>query len=474
MKKIMDINRTKRKSKVKKNMLVTMFCLGFVTLVGCEKKQIFINENDKYVLKDYEDTDLIVDTYYVKDASKFYETYLPNGAEDVFWMQKDHSLIPTLYKNEVIAYASENTELKEISLERYEYLGYSFGIYGCEIDEDGYICFSLEKSIVDKSSAKDELWDAKSTNIRIVAIDDIPVTKEMLSDEGVIIGLEKDKEYTLTIYSGTYYGNVAIKADTQFLEPYETYQIEKAETTKNGYLSISMPDGLKTGYYCINDNSFLKYYDFSKGEKDLSDIDMNEAFYQTEAERIASYSQQYVVSVNEKTLDVGFRISYESGQYEDEEIICYLTSPAGIAYEMPASMGTAYVELAEVISGRWTINVLPKDLEIIDIETISTKKADETVNDEYNYIFETDEENIQFYVSYEGDGDIWGTVSSADGKSQSFELDSKEKKLTTTYTYLPAGSYTVTIYHYADTSIKEVGHKKDEDNENVEVIIIEE
>lgn len=474
MKEITGTNHTKRKNKIRRKVFISISCIALSILTGCEKKQIFINENDKYTLKDYEDTELEIDTYYVKDASKFYKAYLPNGEKDVFWMTKDNTLMPTLYKDEVIAYASEETELKEISLERYEYLGYSFGIYGCEMDEDGYICFSLDKSIVDKSSAKEELWDAKSSNIRITAIDDVPVTEDMLSDEGVIVGLEKNKEYTLTIYSGTYYGNVTLKADTEFLEPYETYQIEKAETTKNGYLSIPMPENLRSGYYRINKNAFFKYCDFLKGEKEVDDIDMNEAFYQTEAERIASYSQQYVISVSEKTLNVGFRMTYEPGEYKDEDIICYLTSPSETVYEMPASMGTAYVELAEVMSGRWTINVLPKDLEIIDIEIISTMKSDETVNEEYNYVFETDEENIQFYVTYEGNGDIWGTVSSVDGKSQTLDVNSKEKILTTTYAFLPTGTYTVTIYHYADTSVKEVGHKKDEDNENVEIIIIEE
>ena len=97
-------------------------------LSGCGSKKIFVNKNDAYTLVPYTDKELENEIYYIKSGADFYETYLPEGTAGnvsntqadnrVFWLKEDESLIPVLYKNEVIAYQSEKTSLTDIVLER--------------------------------------------------------------------------------------------------------------------------------------------------------------------------------------------------------------------------------------------------------------------------------------------------------------------------------------------------------------------
>ena len=54
------------------------------------------------------------------------------------------------------------------------------------------------------------------------------------------------------------------------------------------------------------------------------------------------------------------------------------------------------------------------------------------------------------------------------------DVDTKNHLLSVDYSYLKAGTYTVTIYHYLDTEIKEVNYQANEGAFTDEVVIIEE
>jgi len=458
----------------KRRALIFGMLFWLMMLTGCTKKEIFQDADAKYRLEALKDTDLAEDVFYAKDSSKFYEVYMPKGEKEIYWLMKDTTLIPSMYKDEIIACASQKSTMNNVSLQRYEYLGYTLGIYGLELDKDGYLCFSVKENTVEGSDAQDKFWGAKSDNIRIISINDEPVTREMVSDKGIFKGLEKDKEYALTFYSGSYHGKVTIKADIEMLEYMEENQTGKVEITKNGYFALYMPEDLKSGYYMVDKTGFVKYYNYDKGEKKDSETDMNVPSYTSEDELSSAYSQQYVLSVKEVTKNVGVQLTYNSSQYNDEEISCVLTAPDGSMYNMPASFGTAYVELSEMMSGRWIVNVSPKDLEIYDLIPISTRKEDEATPEiEEIYITESDRE-AEFYVNYTGEGDIWGIVTSEDGESQIFTVNAKTKQMQCYYAYLPAGMYTVTVYHYADTNVNEIGINLEAGSQSEEIIIIEE
>ena len=456
-----------------KKIVIPVILMSMIALSGCGKKQIIEDPNAKYNMQSLSDTELKKDTFYVKDGSRFFEPYAPNGAKDVFWLGKDKSLVPSVYIDGNIVYPTQETSLDGIELTRYEYIGYSIGVYNATIDDDGYICFDSEKDMIPGCDAFNALKGLESASIRVVSINDQPVTPSMISDYGIFTGMEQDGLYQFGLYAGSYYHVVNAKADAQMFETYETIMTDDAYTTKNGYLAIDFPEDLKSGYYYIPDSGVFKYYAYERGEKDDADTDMNEPYYSSEAEKMAAYMQQYVVNVQTRTSDVGFTVTYDPYACNDEDITCILSAPDGTQYTMEAKEGTAYVEIADVMAGRWLINLLPKDLQV-EISVDSTSTSEDALSEEKVFKFEEDEENIQFYATYEGDGSVWGIVTDEKGVSQTMDVDTNESSLSTTYAFVGAGEYTVTIYHYNDTEIKDIDYQSNSENEEVELIIIEE
>ena len=90
------------------------------------------------------------------------------------------------------------------------------------------------------------------------------------------------------------------------------------------------------------------------------------------------------------------------------------------------------------------------------------------------FTFDEDDQEIEFFATYDGDGTIWGIVTYEDGTSENMDVDAKNHLLSVDYSYLKAGTYTVTIYHYLDTEIKEVNYQANEGAFTDEVVIIEE
>lgn len=477
----MSVRKRKYENKFGLLLLSLFICL---LLSGCGKKDIFVDESKLYELTALSDDELTDDNYYVKNGADFYAVYKPEGsasgivnsptASRLFWMNKDKSLIPSLYKDELIAFPSEKTNLTEIRLERFEEVGWSLGFYGGYMDDQGYICYSIGQNCIKGSDAYEKLNDKKSDNIRIVSINDEPVTKEMLNDAGVITGLEKDGQYVIGLYAGTYYGTITLTADRYFVESFEIMSVPKANDTRNGYLAIYMPDEFPSGWYAINGKGLFKYYNYKKGDDNDEEVDMNQAYYQTLADSMEAYAQQYVASVEEKTENVLFSVRYATDVYSDEEVTAVLIAPDGTQYGMTSENGVAYTEISDVMAGRWKISVMPQDLEITNVTTESTKPEMDAVHEEREFIIEEDDANIQFYATYTGNGEVWGTVENQNGESRILDADTQNKFLTTTYAYLPAGTYKVTVYHYVDTQITDIGYGIDGNNVEEEIITITE
>lgn len=250
--------------------------------------------------------------------------------------------------------------------------------------------------------------------------------------------------------------------------------MDKAYDTKNGYLAVYMSDDYPSGWYSINGSGLYKYYNYEKGDEDDESIDMNQAYYKTLADSIEAYSQQYVASVSEKTENVRFAVSYATDVYSDDEVVAVLIAPDGTQYGMTCEDGVAYTEISEVMAGRWKISVMPQDLEITDVTTESAKPAIDAIREEKEFVIAEDESNIQFYATYDGDGEVWGNIENQNGESRMFDTDTRNKQLVTTYAYLPAGTYKVTVFHHADTKITDIGYGEDGGNLDEEIITITE
>ena len=480
-----------KKSIYLKKLCCIMLSFGILlTFTGCGKKQIFKQKEDPNKIESVNVDQMNADTYYIKDGTKFSPVYDPsgNGLSDydpqrLFWLTEDKKKIPTYYKGEIIAYASEESNIDVVQIQRYKTNGYSLGFYGAEIDDDGYVAFSARENSIEDSSFGEVLAKAKSDNIRLVSIDDKPVTKKMLNNAGCIKGLEKDKEYHVAFYAGTYYQTATVKADYQFLQYYEAYTIDKAAITKNGYLKLSMPEDAKSGYYYIENAGFFKYYNFKKGEKSTIHVKMNEAYYTSKNEQFAQYSQQYFAIVDDDTRDAVFQVTYDtSAGYDDKDIICTLVAPDDqTVYEMKTNEGTAKVTLDVAIAGKYTINIYPKDLPVTDAAVVSGYTKQDSMCDKKTVKLDKDQPFMNFTANVIGenlgDEDVWGTVTYQDGSSYEMTFNqNQENGPTIDYlmSYAKKGKYTIEIYHYETAAIQNIRVEKDNSHSTTEIINVEE
>lgn len=472
---------------MKKNKLL-IFLLLSLTLVtfgtGCSKKQIFEREGEEFIIKTLKNNDLENEVYYVKDGPCFYPTHLPAGTVNskstqqndtrLFWLENDISLVPTCYKDGNIVYPSKALSLDNIVIERFKDLGHSFGLYGGKIDSDGYLCFSAKTNTVPNSSAFKVFNSKQSDSIKIVSIDGKKISGSNVSSASVISGLKKNRTYKVGFFSGTYYSTAEIKADQHFLQSYEMYNIDKAQATKNGYMSITMPDDAKSGYYFINGYGIYKYYAFNKMDKEKSSKALNEPYYTKSEEQMAVFSQQYVVSVKENTANVRFSVVYEATDHGNSDVHAIITAPNNKVYDLiEKEKGILSVDLKEAMTGRWKINISPKEIIVKDVKVDSTKVEAGALSETFSFVVSEASENMLFVADYTGTGEIWGIVENEKNESQTLSLNEKDHKVYASYPYLNPGTYTMKIYHHADTSISNGQLTSDDGDTGEETIVIE-
>lgn len=122
--------------------------------------------------------------------------------------------------------------------------------------------------------------NAKSQEIRFVNINGEPITADMITTSGILNCMEMGKQYSFDYYAGTYYSTGTATANTLMMEEYEYFHLENPENTKNGYISFSMPEDAKSGWYYISNTNggLFRYIAHEKGV-DINSIDMNEPYY---------------------------------------------------------------------------------------------------------------------------------------------------------------------------------------------------
>ena len=160
------------------------------------------------------------------------------------------------------------------------------------------------------------------------------------------------------------------------------------------------------------------------------------------------------------------------------DIICTLVAPDDTTYDMKVQDGTAKVSIAEAMAGKWTVNIYPKDLQVLDVGTESSGGTKKATASRKTYNIKKPSSNLQFCAEFEGNGTVWGNVTYEDGTSQDLMVVAQDKKsntgrLSTTYAYAKKGRYTVTVYHYEDVKVTRIYRKSDEDNEENTIITVE-
>lgn len=472
----------------KKKIIIMLLTMSISLLSGCEK-QIFVDESAKYRLKAVEDDNLITDLYYVKDGTKFYQVHdmdRSGKSADLdltkcVWAQKDESLIPTYYKNELLARAEKKIDKESLSLERYKDCGYSIGLHNGKY-VDGYISFKASSDTIKGTSARTAFDSDRSDNILIETINGVPVAENMLNEAGIITGMEKDTFYEITYFAGTYYGTAKVSADTHFFQSYEMYSLSDIQITKNGYVSIRLPEDLECGYYDIDGEGFFKYYNFKKTEAAAEEPDFNIPYYESEEEQIMAYSQQYVFNLDTAVKNMSVEAEFDPNSVTNAsgKVVLLLTAPDGRHMKVQADKteGKIVCAMEESMPGEWLVNITPQSLTVSDVQLVSNEIDAEATKEIYNMTFDKDMTGVVFTLQYEGEGTVTAQITDVSGKTYDMVLKKDGNKLIHTmeyrFGYMPAGEYKINVFHYPDTRILETDYYLSEDVKDVDIITVEE
>ena len=473
----------------RKTVVLFLLLVPVLFLSGCEK-QIFQDKTAKYRLKAIDDDELKTDVYYVKDGTKFYEVHdLARSASSkdldatkCVWAGKDETLLPSYYENELLARAGKKIDKEALTLERYKDCGFSIALHGAKF-EDGYISFQATSATVKGTSAREAFETDKSDNILIETINGVPVNETMLNEAGIITGMEKDAEYEITYYAGTYYGTATVTADTHFFQSYEIYSLNDIEITKNGYVSIRLPDDLECGYYDIAGQGFFKYYNFKKSDGDTAGIDYNIPFYETEEDQIMAYSQQFVFHLDYATKNMSVKATFDPNTVTNVSgrVTMLLTTPDGrqMKVETEKDTGEILCDMEESMPGEWLVNLTPQSMTVMDVQIVSNEEDAEATKEVYNLNFDKDMTGVVFTLKYEGSGKVTAQITDEGGKScemvkKSGSYNDVVQIMEYNFAYLPAGEYQINVYHYPDTRILEADYYLSEDVKDVDIITVEE
>lgn len=461
----------------KKLIFLTVLTMALATLLsGCRDIQIFekVEEMEKVQLTEDQ---IAQNVYYVKEGTRFTKVYMPQGNATsrttkintgrIVYFYDDEFMMPEHYKGELIAYASAEANLSSMTLERFEDIGYSFGIYGGSVQEDGYYHFSVEDDTIEGSEARTLFSKTASDEIRIVTVGGIDVSKLVDEGSGIILKLEQDQPYIVEFYAGTYFYRASFVADTHFMRAFEVYNFdsEYISDTTHGYMCFNTPESLKSGYYNVNGTGLMVYHAHVKGEA-VENEDMNEGYYANIGEVIASYSQQYSINVPQATKDMIIEVVYGNiteAIDQNIEVGGYLQAPDGTGYDMEVneSKRTMTITLAMAQAGEWTLNISPKSLEVIEINVIGDETFEDTTLYEQEFVVAEDAQYQMFYADITGDLDakIQASVVGEDGVTYNFLIGTykdadgfKRNYIYVKIPYLKAGTYTVKIYYYKSTT----------------------
>ncbi|WP_026658631.1 hypothetical protein [Butyrivibrio sp. AC2005] len=478
-----------------------LLTLGFLT--GCGDVQIFQTNTDPYALVALKDSELTNDNYYVKNNTRFYQTYLPargNASSQVSALNEsrvlvtmeDDALIPTYYSDELIAVPSDSPDLGEISLERFSIQGYTIGGISGYITEDGYLRFTRQ-GLVSDSSFLAAIGDTTSDAIRIASIDGKEISPEQINKKaGIIMGLEQGKSYKIGYYVGTKYYEKNITADCKVYEAYEMFSFSSdyIDDTPNGYMAFSMPQDLKPGFYNINGRGLFRYFNFTRGSQDEETIALNDSYYEDEKSKIEAYSRQYNLSVPKRVKDLKVTVKLESIEtdFAEDTIQGIVFAPDGTTMNMDYDSNDKEltIAMAEGMAGDWTFNIIPKTLEISDIVVDNDKLAEEATCEETIFNLPEDRENQEFYAEYTSlkanpsECTVFGTVLAEDGKTYEMKLgmdqsdpDNKKYYISYEVPFAQAGQYIIRIYHYPEETTIATPVVRDKTEKDTEIIIVD-
>jgi len=460
--------------------LLALLLMPVLFLSGC-KKQIFKEKQDPFEQQTVTLNDMKPDVIYAKSGTKFFVPYMPNGTASgkatapsparMFWMGQNAQSVPTIYKGDTLVVMSENLSRSNVILERLKDCGYSIGIYGAEYNKDTeMIEFDYSKSIIPSSSAE-EAFSSWSAEIHIKTINGKAVTENMLDSAGVLNCFEHGKSYNMEFYSGSQFLECEVYAGVHMLESWEMYVLDNITATKRGYLSITLPQDLKSGWYLVEGQGIVRYIAHERGEADdVEAEDLNQNYYESDSARYSVYSQIFTLNFAKETYRPTIYISYsrgESGTNEPAQAI--LVAPDGteysftesnnlIDYQKPKQGERMTCSIERAMAGKWMLYISPKTLQISDVSVEANELGEAPTIEEMTVELPEERRNVTFYVRYttenkENNKKVFGYFIYPNGETYDLVNRDDIGELSFTTSYIPAGTYIFRVMHGSDGEV---------------------
>ena len=204
-----------------------------------------------------------------KTATKTIGLTDDSSEETVLWFQDEFENIPTLYRGSKLVYRTNEYFNERFTFDKYLDLGYTFGLYNLDPLESGRYSFAIEGDTAQIVSISDanKFRELGKRRVIIDAIGDTPLRKDSVSAVGTVMGLEKDKEYTIDLYMGTeiqpFDGAETVpytlKADVRALYRAQTNTSIDYEFLRSDIIAVTIPEYFQSGYYVINGFGLFRY-----------------------------------------------------------------------------------------------------------------------------------------------------------------------------------------------------------------------
>lgn len=256
-----------------------VFAIGLMVVVptGCGSNSNEINNPDDMKIAVYPLSELENGAYIQKGDNEFIK-FMESGKGynnmsttsdissnyKIVWFANQDALIPEVTANDRIILISNKTIPNKPLFRPMEDYGYTIG---CTLYEDSKSkTWALSKDssrslCVGSSFNKNFLAAGNSESTRLFDIGGKKITEKNVSTIGSVTGLEKDKAYTIGLYNGTKYSEITAVCDTHiFVDSIQApYVSEEYQYTKEGYIIVTIPADMPSGYYYFDEIGLFKY-----------------------------------------------------------------------------------------------------------------------------------------------------------------------------------------------------------------------
>lgn len=229
-----------------------------------------------------------------KDNQKFYQARLYDynfaGKEldeaniynrNIWVFAEDKETIPVVTSKDSLLYISKTNVPREVVFERFYVSEPSVGV--CNLSDDGgghyfitYIDMDADdyKYSIHSTSDAGQLEElAGAERVYVDKVGGVSVTKDNVDEGGVITGLKQNESYVMELYTGTFYQDFKVVADTINFRSMERFVSNDFTFLHSNCIEIGFPDYLKSGYYMVNGLGLICY--LADGDS-LEAVDFND------------------------------------------------------------------------------------------------------------------------------------------------------------------------------------------------------